>query len=174
MYNRFIAAAAFAVAAANAQSSEDMMQYARWNAAMDRVGYTWEPYEVETKDGWHLTLFRITGRRDGNVMHSDEHHAPVLITHGLTMDAVSWAEVAGPNGEASWPLQLVDRGYDVWMASNRGTEPYSGHHRDEDRMTKEEKWDFSFAEMGKYDQPAFFDKVLEVTGEKRLTYMGYS
>ena len=36
------------------------------------------------------------------------------------------------------------------------------------------KWDFSFAEMGMYDQPAFFEKVLEVTGEPKLTYMGYS
>ena len=41
-------------------------------------------------------------------------------------------------------------------------------------MSEEEKWDFSFAEMGMYDQPAFFDKVPEVTGEPKLTYMGYS
>ena len=41
-------------------------------------------------------------------------------------------------------------------------------------MSKGDLWDFSFAEMGALDQPAFFDKVLEVTGHKKLTYMGYS
>ena len=60
------------------------------------------------------------------------------------------------------------------MASNRGTTPYSDKHKGDGRISKEELWDFSFAEMGAYDQPAFFDKVLEVTGEPKLTYMGYS
>ena len=174
MYSRLIAAAALAVFSANAQSELDKMQYARWSAAMEKEGYTWEPYQVETKDGWFLTLFRITGRADGSVMHDNRHHAPVLITHGLTMDAVSWAEVRGEDGSPSWPLQLVDRGFDVWMASNRGTTPYSDTHRDGGKLSEQEKWDFSFAEMGAYDQPAFFDKVLEVTGEPKLTYMGYS
>ena len=174
MFNRFIAAAALAVVSANAQGEQERMQYERWANAMDKEGYSWEPYTVETKDGWYLTLFRITGRTDGRAEHDGRHHAPVLITHGLSMDAVSWAEVVGEDGSASWPLQLVDRGYDVWMASNRGTTPYSDTHRDDGRMSKGEKWDFGFAEMGVYDQPAFFDKVLEVTGERKLTYMGYS
>ena len=150
------------------------MKYARWNAAMEKEGYTWEPYEVETKDGWFLTLFRITGRANAAGHEHMEDRAPVLITHGLSMDAVSWAEIRGEDGSPSWPLQLVDRGYDVWLPSNRGTAPYSTRHRDDGRITEEEKWDFSFAEMGAYDQPAFFDKVLEVTGKKKLTYMGYS
>ena len=60
------------------------------------------------------------------------------------------------------------------MPSNRGTAPYSDTHRDAGQMSKGELWDFGFAEMGALDQPAFFDKVLEVTGEKKLTYMGYS
>ena len=46
------------------------------------------------------------------------------------------------------------------MASNRGTTPYSAKHKNDGQISKEEKWDFSFAEMGAYDQPAFFDKVL--------------
>ena len=60
------------------------------------------------------------------------------------------------------------------MSSNRGTSPYSNKHRDDASMPEGVKWDFSFAEMGMYDQPAFFEKVLEVTGEPKLTYMGYS
>ena len=91
MYSRLIATAALAVFSANAQSELDKMQYARWSAAMEKEGYTWEPYQVETKDGWYLTLFRITGRTDGLVKHDGKHHAPVLITHGISMDAGVWA-----------------------------------------------------------------------------------
>ena len=173
MFSRFIAAAALAVATANAQTDYEREQYPSFASIMDKEGYTWEPYTVETKDGWYLTLFRITGRTDGRVEHDGRHHAPVLITHGLTMDALIWAGTKIYDDKANWPLQLVDRGYDVWMANNRGTKPYSDKHRDGDRKD-EEYWDFSFAEMGAYDQPAFFDKVLEVTGEQKLTYMGYS
>ena len=140
---------------------------------MNKEGYTWEAYPLTTEDGWNLTLFRLTGREDGRVEHDGRPHAPVLITHGLSWDALSWAQVVGEDGSASWPLQLVDRGYDVWMASNRGTEPYSGTHNNM-QWSDKEKWDFSFAEMGAYDQPVFFDKVLEVTGAPKLTYMGYS
>lgn len=73
------------------------------------------------------------------------------------------------------PLKLVDRGYDVWMPNNRGTR-YSnsnindGHHA----QTSKQRWDFSYAELGMYDQPAFIDKILKVTGKSKLTYIGYS
>ena len=38
----------------------------------------------------------------------------------------------------------------------------------------EERYGFSPAEMGRYDQPAFIEKILEVTGQPKLTYVGYS
>ena len=88
------------------------------------------------------------------------------------MNAVSWAE--WNEAGTIWPLQLVDRGYDVWMASNRGTAPYSDNNKNDGQWTDEQRWNFSFAEMGKFDQPALIDKVLEVTEEKKLTYIGYS
>ena len=120
---------------------------------MNKEGYTWEAYPLTTEDGWNLTLFRLTGREDGRVEHDGKHHAPVLITHGLSMDAVSWAEVVGEDGSASWPLQLVDRGYDVWMANNRGT-TYSNVNDKDGQWSDKERWDFCWADMGKYDQPA--------------------
>ena len=54
---------------------------------MEKEGYSWEPYEVETEDGWTLTLFRITGHADssGEATHREHMHAaPVLVTHGLS------------------------------------------------------------------------------------------
>jgi hypothetical protein len=35
-------------------------------------------------------------------------------------------------------------------------------------------WSFSFDEMGKYDLPAAFDYILNLTSSKDLTYIGHS
>ena len=51
------------------------------------------------------------------------------------------------------PLILVDKGYDVWMGNNRGTEYSRGNKNGLTTDTKE-YWAFSFAEMGLYDDTA--------------------
>jgi len=106
---------------------------------MDREGYSWEAYKTRTDDGWHLTLFRITGRmNEGTDML--KHETPVLVQHGFGMSATSWA---GWNmGETPWPLQLADRGYDVWMSSTRGT-TYSNYNERDGEWSDEERWNFS-------------------------------
>lgn len=35
-------------------------------------------------------------------------------------------------------------------------------------------WDFTFADMGRYDVPANFKYVLDFTGKKRMAYVGHS
>ena len=39
---------------------------------------------------------------------------------------------------------------------------------------KEKFWDFSFDEMGKYDLPAMVERIREVTGRKKVNYVGHS
>ena len=36
--------------------------YADFAVTMDTYDYQWEPYTVQTEDGWLLTLFHVTGR----------------------------------------------------------------------------------------------------------------
>ena len=43
----------------------DPDKYQRWAEGMTKWGYTWEPYEVTTEDGFVVTLFRVTGNSYG-------------------------------------------------------------------------------------------------------------
>jgi len=72
-------------------------------------------------------------------------------------------------------LQLFDRGYDIWMGNNRGTK-YSNFNPNfpDDQEESFERWDFSWGELGRYDIPAFMDKIIEVSGKPKINYIGYS
>ena len=70
-------------------------------------------------------------------------------------------------------MQLVDQGYDVWMGNSRGTQ-YSNVNDRDGTWSDCERWNFSYAEMGEFDLPAFTDKILSVTEQPKLTYIGHS
>ena len=176
MISRLFLGAALAVTAAATPSQAEIDAYPEWAATMTTQGYDWESHTTKTADGWTLTLFRVTGKIvDGEVKNLVTHDVPVLLQHGMGMDARTWAEWGWQDDPttAAWPLQLVDRGYDVWMGSNRGT-PYSNVNDRDGAWTERERWDFSWAEMGTRDQPANVSKILAVTGKPKLTYVGYS
>ena len=130
-------------------------KYPEFNAVMKEYGYEWTPYEVVTEDEWHLTLFQVT-RQHG--MHGIERNAapPVLVMPGSFSDATSWLESAQDG--TPMPLQLFDHGYDIWLGNNRGTR-YSNYNPLFPKDC-EDKWDFSWAEMGEYDIPAMIDLII--------------
>ena len=144
-------------------------KYPEFDAVMKLHGYEWTPYEVVTEDEWHLTLFQVT-RQHG--MHGAERNSapPILVMPGSFSDATSWLESAQEG--VPMPLQLFDHGYDVWLGNNRGTR-YSNVNPLFPKDS-EDKWDFSWAEMGEYDVPAMIDLILDQTKQKQVTYLGYS
>ena len=73
----------------------------------------------------------------------------------------------------SFAFFLADQGFDVWMANSRGNK-FSKHHRYMDPEEDKDYWQFSFYEMGRYDQPALLEFILNKTGQEKLTYMGHS
>lgn len=102
------------------------------------------------------------------------------------MDGSSWFEPSVfPAGDASKHalFALADDGYDVFVGSNRGT-PYSNVNSkfpDADNANSvnyatenKAKYDFGWYEMGQYDVPAMLNKVTEVSGVEKVTYIGYS
>eukprot|EP00354_Favella_ehrenbergii_P007280 CAMPEP_0170463008 /NCGR_PEP_ID=MMETSP0123-20130129/8283_1 /TAXON_ID=182087 /ORGANISM="Favella ehrenbergii, Strain Fehren 1" /LENGTH=77 /DNA_ID=CAMNT_0010728337 /DNA_START=230 /DNA_END=463 /DNA_ORIENTATION=- len=76
---------------------------------------------------------------------------PLLMQHGYGDSALGW--VSGGTFTHALPLKLVDAGYDVWMGNNRGV-PYSNEHDRDGEWSIEERWDFTWAEMGIYDMPS--------------------
>ena len=42
-------------------SKEDAENYPEFADILSYFGYAWEAHPIVTDDGWHLTLFRVTG-----------------------------------------------------------------------------------------------------------------
>ena len=136
---------------------------------MAKYKYTWEAIEVETEDGYLLTTFHVTGSTETGKFNPDK--GAVLIQHGNLQDAASWID-SYPKGKPM-PLILADRGYDVWMGNNRGTEYSQKNTKGLDTSMKE-FWAWSYAEMGIYDDTANIQMIKEKTGKDKIFYLGYS
>jgi predicted alpha/beta hydrolase len=61
---------------------------------------------------------------------------------------------------------------DVWLGNMRGNQ-FSHEHKIY-KDTQREYWQFSFDQMSQYDLDAQINKVLNVTQQKSLYYVGHS
>ncbi|KAL7128697.1 hypothetical protein ABFS83_13G010700 [Erythranthe nasuta] len=130
-------------------------------------GYTCEEHRVTTKDGYILSMQRIpTGRTGGG--NNSGAKPPVLLQHGLMSDAMTWLS---NSPDESLGFILADNGFDVWLASVRGTTYSSGHTS----LTPDdpEYWNWSWDELVAYDLQSTFQYVYNQTGHK-LHYVGHS
>jgi len=145
---------------------------------MDLYGYTWESFEVTTEDSYILTTFHITGKVDKPYTPTKES---ILVQHGFLQDAASWIHsyateppLVDPSYEPGLPmaLQLADLGYDIWLGNNRGTEYSQGH----ETLTalQHEYWNWTWSEMGLYDDPANITFIKEKAKQDKIFYIGYS
>jgi pimeloyl-ACP methyl ester carboxylesterase len=84
------------------------------------------------------------------------------------------------------PIQLYEAGYDVWLASPRGTAHSSGHYKYDSVHSAddaEKYWDWSFADIGMYDTPAMLRHIKYIVSQEveepfirhpdKVVYIGY-
>ncbi|KAL4352503.1 hypothetical protein GQ457_06G040850 [Hibiscus cannabinus] len=142
-------------------------------------GYKCEEHEVQTDDGYILSMQRIPEGRAGG-SRGGQKKQPVLIQHGIFavssfftigltfQDGITWL-MNSP--EQNLPMILADNGFDVWIANTRGTQ-FSRKHVSLD-PARPEYWDWSWDELVTYDLPAVFGFVFNHTGQK-IHYIGHS
>ena len=91
--------------------------------------------------------------------------------HGLLCTADWWIVNQAENAPA---FIAARAGYDVWLGNQRGN-TYSRMHTTLDPdVDKKQYWDFSYHEMGIYDNPAVLDFIQEKTNGQKVAYIGHS
>jgi lysosomal acid lipase/cholesteryl ester hydrolase len=137
---------------------------------LKRIGYQLHEHFVVTADNYVLSLFHVqraeTSLR-GAGADADDQFRPVLLQAGLMDSSKSLVNL----GKHSLALQLVERGYDVWLANNRGN-AWSKRHLEKD-FRSTQFWEFSWDHMA-LDLNAEVDYVLNYTNEQSLAYVGHS
>ncbi|KAK2979035.1 hypothetical protein RJ640_013669, partial [Escallonia rubra] len=135
------------------------------SSMVEPQGYGCQEHTVTTKDGYILSMQRIPVGRSGG---EPGNRPPVLLQHGLLMDGITWL-LSPP--DQSLALLLADDGFDVWLASTRGTKYSRGHTS----LSPEGAayWDWTWDELVAYDLPATYEYVYGQTGQK-LHYVGHS
>lgn len=116
-------------------------------------------YNVITKDGYILKIFRIPNK-SGNV---------VLITHGILCSSDDFII----RGKSSLVYMLAQKGYDVWVMNFRGNR-YSRNHITLNPDIDAEFWSYSMHEFGVYDLSAVIDFALNTTNKEQLSVIGHS
>lgn len=126
-----------------------------------------EYHHVTTEDGYILELHRIY-QNDENQDSNSTTKPVFFMQHGVFASSESYVLA----NDRSSAFVFANLGYDVWLGNSRGS-MYSKNHTTLD-PTGPEFLNFSFWELGKYDNPAMIDYVLNETGHDQLTYMGHS
>lgn len=66
-------------------------------------------------------------------------------------------------------FQAIDDGFDVWMGNFRGTKYSRGHVNTTPGYNESfDYWNFTYAQLGLFDVPAFVDKVYQENGNEKM------
>lgn len=127
-------------------------------------GRNMESHVVQTKDGYFLTVHRLTA--DPFL----QANRTVLLHHGLLGSSTDWI-LLGPT--KSLPYILSDAGFDVWLTNARGNYYSRGHLSKQ--LECADYWKFSWQEMGELDLPAVIDYIRSTKNlTESINFIGHS
>ena len=132
-------------------------------------GYPIESHLVVSQDGYILKIFRIPGHQGESLENAKAtRKPPVILQHGLICSSDQFLDA----GALSQAYILADEGYDIWIPNIRGNR-YSRDHMvyeaDDVRY-----WNYTFEEMAIYDQKAYWEYIMKVTGYNKLGFVAHS
>ncbi|KAL5277014.1 LIPA.2 family protein [Megaselia abdita] len=131
-------------------------------------GYSIEEHQVQTADGYILTMHRIPySPKLNNSLVEDK--PIVFLQHGLLCSSSDWV-LLGP--ESALAYLLSDQGYDVWMGNARGNRYSRKHAKYSPTLLK--FWNFDWNEIAIHDLPAMIDYILFTQNQTQVTYAGHS
>lgn len=138
-------------------------------------GYTAEEHVFQTKDGYLLGLHRLAwrpGEEDQKVNAGPRslQKRVIYMHHGLLMNSEVW--VCTTDAQRCLPFVLVERGFDVWFGNNRGNKYSKKSVKSSSKSL--DFWNFSIDEFAFHDIPNSIAYILETTGQKSLSYIGFS
>ena len=124
-----------------------------------------------TEDGWRL------GVRHYRPDHPDAGKLPVILCHGLGLNATFWTIT-----DNHLPSQLAARGYDVYVFDIRasGENAHLGRcdrinqHLRQTFLEEHGERSWTVDDLVKYDVPAILDYVQRETGKDRVNWIGHS
>ncbi|XP_055316503.1 lipase 1-like isoform X2 [Sitodiplosis mosellana] len=127
-------------------------------------GYVVVEFEVTTDDGYILTIFYMYSSK-----YVNDTLTPIILQPGMYDDTDSLC--IHPYSLAYY---LADRGYRVALYNPRGNSYSLDHETLDSSIPDGPYWGFTWYEMGIYDLPATINKVLSITGAKRVSLIGHS
>ena len=144
------------------------------NASIPADKYQVSDFEVTTKDGYILRLFRVN--------LSDEYKKKLPESNQKNFDRIVYLQHGMGDSSDGWffnkedhstGFYLVEKGFDVWVGNNRGNK-YCHKHTNQ-KISSSDFYNYSWVEMGKYDIPAMYKFILDRTkSDAKIIYIGHS
>ena len=135
-----------------------------YKGLIERFGHKLEKNEVITKDGYILSLWHLIPNFVVNI------NKVIYLQCGFANSGLCYFYLE----DKSLPYLLQERGYDVWIGNNRGSEPCLKHISKDSSKSTGDFWDFSMDDFIKYDIISEINYIKNRTNAKKVDFIGYS
>lgn len=143
------------------ESNVDLSTY--YITFMKDNGFNLELHDVETEDGYILSLWHLIPKKS-------TVKKVAYFQHGLADTAWCFFQL----DSKSLPFLLAENGFDVWLGNGRGN-IFSLKHKTKDPADKKSGFfDYTIDDIALYDLPAIIKYIKLKTGAKKMSYIAHS